>query len=331
MTTTEAANAIAPPDSSVYYQAGYWNDHRSVAAEMNRRISGNPDRGYITRFQEQTANRRFARGLFLNCGSGWVEREFCQLGIVDSAVGIDIAEDLLAQAREKAAGFPIRYARMDVNMAAFPDERYDLVVNFAAGHHIAYVDRVYRELCRRITEDGVMLNYDYVGPHRNQYPYEQWSAVWDLNRRLPENVRQELAYPHLPTMLATDPTEAIHSELTMETFRRYFTIRDYRWIGGALAYPLLTFNKALLSAAPEEREAAIAMVMAADGRYTEQHPDGTLFAYWYGTPRHEMLGDAALLARWEREENAREDRAAANRQTYYALTLLQALVYPELL
>jgi SAM-dependent methyltransferase len=228
-------------------------------------------------------------------------------------------------------GLPFRYERLDINQARFPDDRYDLVVNFSAGHHIACVDRVLRAVAHCLTDDGWFLNYDYVGPHRNQYPYEQWSAAWELNRRLPEDARQKLSYPHLPTMLVTDPSEAIHSELFLETFARYFTVVDYRPIGGALAYPLLTFNDALSALEPERREAVVATVLDADRRFLFEHPGLTLFAYWCGTVRRGVLRDGPLLDRWRREEDAREEAAVRSGGTYYPLTLMQALVYPELL
>lgn len=325
----EATNVIAPPSSSVYYRGGYWNDFPAVAAEINRRVSGSSDVSYLEYFRRLTGNRRFTRALFINCGNGWVEREFMRLRMIESAVGVDISADLLAQARELAGELPFRYVQMDVNGGVFPDERYDLIVNFAAGHHVAYVDRVYRALSRVLTEDGLFLNYDYIGPHRNQYPYEQWSAVWELNQALPADARADLRYPHMPTILLTDPSEAVHSELTMETFRRYFHVHEFRPAGGAVAYPLLTFNAHVAALPEDRRNALITRILEADHQYLVRHPDETLFAFWYGSARKTIHADAAMLARWEREELEREERAAARGGLYYRPTLLQALMYPE--
>ena len=320
---------IAPPNSAVYYKAGYWNDIPSVAAEINRRITGRLDRTYLDRFLDRVGRRRFARALILNCGSGWVERELFERGILDGAVGVDYADDLLAQARANAADLPVSYVRMDVNEANFPDEQYDLIVNYAACHHIAYLDRVMRSLCRHLTPNGWFLNYDYVGPHRNQYPYDQWSAVWELNNRLPDEARQALEYPHLPTMVATDPSEAVHSELTLETFRRYFTVEEFAPVGGALAYPLLTFNKKVAALEPERRDAIVADIMCADLRFLNDHPAATLFAYWCGSARENVLKDDALLRRWESDENARESASRNAGGIYYPPSLLQTLIYPD--
>ena len=151
------AAQIAAVSADVYYKSGYWNDYPTVAAEINRRLTGDPGKTYLQDFVERTGNRRFARALFLNCGNGWVERQFLAEGVIDSAVGMDFSDELLAQASDAGAGLPVRYLKADINEAAFPDEHYDLIVNFAAGHHIAYIDRVFRRLCERLTEDGFFL------------------------------------------------------------------------------------------------------------------------------------------------------------------------------
>jgi SAM-dependent methyltransferase len=325
--TGVAPDAIAPKVEGLYYRGGYWNEIPSVRAEIRRRISGRRDAPFRPIFHGLEDGRRFGRALFLNCGDGHVEREFLERGIIESGVGIDISEELLATAREAGAGLPLRYVRTDVNQGVLPDEHYDLIVNNAGGHHVAFVDRVFRAFCRVLAPDGLLVNYDYVGPHRNQYPWQQWEALWRLNESLPEGARQKLVYAHLPTMIALDPSEAVHSELLLEASARYFTTDEFKPTGGALAYTLLTFNEALKSLPERDAQPAIDRIMDADGEYLRAHPDSTLFAYWRGTPKPDVLRDAATLARWEAEENEREARAAANGGRYYPKTLLEALLF----
>ena len=133
-----------------------------------------------------------------------------------------------------------------------PTSEFDLVVNHAAAHHIAAIDRVFREVCRILPADGWFVSFDYVGPHRNQYRTDAWDAAWKINRQLPESLRQDMAYPPIPVMLQVDPTEAIHSELILQTFHRYFIEREFTPLGGALAYPLLTHNHAMFGAPDDD-------------------------------------------------------------------------------
>jgi hypothetical protein len=175
-----------------------------------------------------------------------------------------------------------------------------------------------------LPEDGVFVSVDYVGPHRNQYGYEQWEAASRLNASLPEKYRSSFSYPHLPTMLAGDPTEAIHSELILETTQRYFTLEELNPVGGGLAYLVLSHN-AGLHAAPEapEQDAIIRQVLDADAEWTKDHDP--MFVFFWGHPNKKALTDHKQLDRWSREEEQREEAATRNGGEYYPLTLLQEL------
>jgi SAM-dependent methyltransferase len=306
-------------NSDIYYQGRYWNDFDVVSRRINERISGEPSRPWFEHFAKMSG-RTFERALILNCGNGWVERELLASGLILEAVGIDYSDDLLTQAKTAAdeGGLALTYEKVNVNTGAFPDGEFDLVVNHAAAHHIAAIDRVFRGLCRVLPDDGWLVSFDYVGPHRNQYTPEAWEELWAVNRRLPASLRQDLQYPHLPTMLATDPTEAIHSELIVETFRRYFTVSEFTPLGGAIAYPLLTHNARMFEATdPAERAVWLTRILEADDRFLEQHPDSSLFAYFSGMPKKSVLRETEQLSGWQAEENERERRAAESGGEYY--------------
>jgi SAM-dependent methyltransferase len=311
-------------NSDVYYQGRYWNDYDAVVRRTNERISGDPALMWYEHFAK-VSNRSFERALILNCGNGWVERDLFYSGLILQGVGIDYSEELLAEARAAAdrANLPLAYEQANVNAGRFPDERFDLVVNHAAAHHIAAIDRVFREICRILPEDGVFVSFDYVGPHRNQYLPAAWEAAWQLNEEIPEALRQDLDYPHLPTMLIQDPTEAIHSELILETFRRYFSVRQCTPLGGAIAYPLLTHNAKMWEAAdPDARSEWVARILEADDRFLADNPDSTLFAYFAGTPDKSVLRRHERLREWEVAEAERESRASRNGGEYYTRTAL---------
>jgi len=312
-------------NSSVYYSGHYWNELPQVIELINERISGSKDCSWEGHFA-QRAGRVFKCALMLNCGNGWVERSLWKQGLISEAVGIDCSESLLQQARQSAAEdqVPVEYVVMDVNAAEFPDRDFDLVVNVGAAHHVASIDKVFRTLCKVLPEDGWFVSFDYIGPHRNQYSTEAWEAAWALNRSLPEGFRQDLQYPHLPSMLKDDPTEAIHSELVAGTFDRYFVADQFVPLGGAVAYPLLTHNAQLFSAPEgEERDACIDRIVAADRDFLASHPGSALFAYFAGRPRKSVLDDEEQLGRWSREEDRREALARESGGKYYPHTAFQ--------
>lgn len=330
----DAAGGEHPPrlvntNIDVYYGDDYWNDLPQVSAWLNAKVSGDPDRYWGEHFAS-TASRTFKRALVLNCGNGNVEHGLFGHGVMQEAIGVDFSEDLLAEARSAAAagGLPFRYRRLDVNTAELGDDEIDLVVNHAAAHHIARIDKVFRELCRLLPEDGVLVSHDYIGPHRNQYRWEEWDAAATLNRTLPEPFAQKMHYPHLVTMLELDPTEAIHSELILPTMRRYFTVDEIVPLGGAIAYQLLTHNRAIFSASGDDPERArvIDTVLSADDEFTSGDIERTWFAYIVARPDKSALEDLHQLDDWSREEQDREARAAANGGEYYEHSTLQEIM-----
>jgi hypothetical protein len=139
-----------------------------------------------------------------------------------------------------------------------------------------------------------------------------------------------MLYPHLPTMLVSDPTEAIHAELIMPVLRRYFEVEHFRALGGGVAYPVLTFNRAVFSRPQEEVAPVVEQVLAADEAWTDADPEGrTLFGYVVARPRRSALSDAEQLAVWTAEEDHREQLATSAGGRYYPDTFLSGL-YEEL-
>lgn len=326
----EVQGAVLPDfdvneNEGVYYDGGYWNDLDAVQRMFNQRIAGGTPGPWFQDFFERRG-KPFNRGLFLNCGNGWVEREMVVAGVVGEAVGIDYSEALLGDARLEASahGLPLTYHQMNVNSADFPSGEFDLVVNYAAAHHIAMIDRVFREICRLLPEEGWFLSFDYVGPHRNQYSSAAWERAWALNNELPPQLRQSMSYPHVPTMLQVDPTEAVHSELIVAMLHRYFHVERFVPLGGAIAYPILTHNERLFAYGDKADQAAwVEEVLRADEEFLAEYPDSALFAYVAAAPNKDVLARPDVLAGWEQEENDREDRARANGGAYYPHTALQ--------
>ena len=241
-------------------------------------------------------------------------------GLIAAGVGIDYSQSLLdeAAAAARREGMPLTYHQANINTADFPEGRFDLVVNHAAAHHIAAIDRVFREVCRVLPDDGWFVSFDYVGPHRNQYRLDAWEEAWQLNHELPEPLRQDLDYPPIPVMLVVDPTEAVHSELIVETFHRYFSEGQFTALGGAIAYPLLTHNGRMFDAADDATRARwIDWIMEADDVFLAHHPESTLFAYFAGQPKKSMLQRIELLREWEAAEVERERRAQESGGEYY--------------
>ncbi len=191
-------------NDGIYYGGGYWNELDAVRRMFNQRISARSVGPWFSDFSEGRSGP-FTRALILNCGNGWVEREMVSANVMAAAVGIDYSDALLDEARQAATtlGLPLTYHQMNVNAAAFPSDEFDLVVNYVGAHHISLIDRVFREICRLLPEDGWFLSLDYVGPHRNQYTTAAWERAWTVNNELPPQVRQSMTSRICPPCSST--------------------------------------------------------------------------------------------------------------------------------
>ena len=307
-------------NASVYYTGKYWNDLAQVRSHLNETATGNRHSDWIEKVLEL---HEPGHALILNCGNGWFERDLFDRGMILSAIAVDISEPLLGEAEALKGNRAIEYLQADINSFKFPREEFDFVINHAAIHHTKKIDHTMRGIANALKTDGFFVNWDYVGPHRNQFPYDQWEAVFQLNSKLPESLQAELVYPHLPTMLLMDPSEAIHSELFMTTFDRYFDSVYSAALGGCLAYPLLTHNAKFHAASDEERLQWLELILQKDIEYTEGKISRSLFAFIIGRAKVLRTIDSASLEEWTRDEEDRESGPAS--KTYYQPSLLAVL------
>jgi len=151
------------------------------------------------------------------------------------------------------------------------------------------------------------MSFDYIGPSRNQYSNFQWDLTKKINSTLPNNLKKDkLYYPHIPTMMATDPTEAIHSSLIMEMVGRYFDFIHQRNIGGGVAYTLLSQNPKLDKLNKHQSEKIVKQILEIDDEYTQKGLLPDMFTYFIAKPKKEVLKNKKNLQKYQQEEDLRE-------------------------
>lgn len=301
----------------IYYNSIYWNDFPQVLEYMCENYTGDNTKWWVRDFKERYCAKPFELALSLNCGNGWVEREMIDLGIAKEIIAFDYSFDLLKIAESASKGRPIHYFQTDVNKLRLPKNTFDLVLNVAALHHVQYIDRLCQLLCNSLVEDGVMVSQDYFGPGRNQYPLHQWLLIKLFNYSLPANLRRpRLVYPHLPTMLHTDPTEAIHSDLSINTLERYFKILENHETGGGIVYEILAQNLALKNASKETSDHLIKNLLKFDKTLTRLKLIPSLFSYLIAKPEKSTLENKNKLSEYSQNEEQREMFARSHQGAY---------------
>ncbi len=311
--------------SEVYYQGTYWNDYSQVVEYMCKNFTGDKEKWWVEDFKEKYAQKPFDHALFLNCGDGRWERDFIDKKIIKRVTAFDISPDLIKKAKKSRGIRRIKYLVADANKIRFPKNEFDLVVNYAALHHTQYLNRMCKILAEAIKPEGYLVNFEYIGPHRNQYPLLQWFLAHKVNNTLPGFFKQNLRYPHIPTMLATDPTEAIHSELIVESMERYFNMLERHDTGGGIAYLLLTHNLKVKKLPPQKANKYVEKVLKYDQKHTKLKLVPPLFSYFIAQPNKEVLKDTKRIKKFQKTEDEREKLASKRRGVYSFIDYLKFL------
>lgn len=325
-------STVVNTNSQVYYTGQYWNDFPRVVEYMSENFTGDKTKWWVADFQERFARQPFEHALALNCGNGWVEREFIDKGIAKRVTGFDYSIDLLRQAEKDKGTRSITYFQSDANRVDFHENQFDLIINVAALHHVQYINRLCCILCKCLKPNGLLVNFDYIGPHRNQYSFLHWYRIERVNRSLPSRIRKTpFVKPHLPTMLYSDPTEAIHSDLIFESVARYFDILERHDTGGGIAYEILTHNSKLKDISADELNPYIDKILLEDRKYTRANSVPQMFSYFIARPNKRSLADAAALRRLQDSEDEREAWSRAHHGTYSTRQYLSAVLVHNIL
>ena len=298
-----------------HYSDAYWNDHPRVLAHLQKRVTGDPGLWWMPYFKSRYASTPFKRGLVIGCGNGWVERDLYDLGVALEFDAFDASPVYLEQAEEARDDRPIRYFESDFQRFE-PERTYDLIVNVAALHHAQYLYRVVALLADALEPHGLFVNWDYIGPSRNQYADEHVAAMAAANDALPASCRtHHVLRPPLEQMLDADPTEAVHSGEIIRAVGEWFDFVERRDLGGAILYQLLWNNVGPFQQDEPAVRDALERLLELDATVTDEEKLPSLFAFFVCRPRRGRPTPAALYHRYIFEP-LRESYARRHRATY---------------
>ncbi len=322
-------NTAVNTNSSVYYKNTYWNDIPLIYKYICKNLTNSEKTWWIDDFKKRYAKKPFKNALFLNCGNGHVEREFIDKNIVVKASAFDYSYELLKKAQQLKKARDITYFQADANMIRLKKNTYDLVVNVAGLHHVQYINKLMYQLSKCLTKDGLMVNFDYVGPHRNQYGYAHWKLVNKINKSFPPKIRHDnLSYPSIPVMLKEDPTEAIHSELILPTMTRYFDIFEKHDAGGGLAYLLFTHNHNIFKNQKNSRvNKEIQIILNFERNLSYKGIIPNLFAYFIARPNSTNIINGDIYKRHQKNEDRREFCATLFGHVYRPEDVVSLIVF----
>jgi SAM-dependent methyltransferase len=143
--------------------------------------------------------------LDVGCGTGYGTAVMAAAGAA-RCTGVDVAEEAVAQARERFGADGVEFVRGDATALPFGDAEFDLVTCFEVIEHVGEQRAVIAELARVLRPGGVML---ISSPNRDRYPPGN-----------PFHVR-ELTPAELKALLT-------------ESFTHVRLLRQHNWIASAI-------------------------------------------------------------------------------------------------
>ena len=139
--------------------------YKRLAREYDRTISHQPFFINAYALYDKLLNqvldgRRYSKILDLGCGNGAQTVRLAGHG--DEVIGIDIAEDLLAVARERCRGLPnVRFRKEDARRLSFPDGTFDCILSY--GDVVSHIRDGYGQALSemsRVARPGALISFE---------------------------------------------------------------------------------------------------------------------------------------------------------------------------
>lgn len=260
-----------PPANPPAYPSAYWDDlerhgaspemwmaHPTVRAQINRRVSGDPDVWPTTWLKHRLGARApLARTASLGSGTGNLERDLVRQGIVARIVGVELSAACVEQAKRLAAadasGDRIEYRCEDARAWLERARDYDAIFFHGSLHHFDRLPDLFAALERALVPGGLLWFDEYVGPAADEWePRHQllWNLIYRL--RLPRAARR--ARVVRAPRNDSDPTESVASSSILPALAARFRILDRRDYGGQLLAPIYPYLRRPDHQPPAPRE-----------------------------------------------------------------------------
>ena len=263
-----------------HYTDRFWNDLSPVLAHLCRHATGDPDLWWMDYFKRRYALPPKRRALIIGCGNGWVERDLYDRGVAEHFEAFDGSERYLAEAEANKGDRSIHYFKGDFDTVQ-PRGKFDLIVNVAALHHVRRLYDFVGRLANALETHGVFVNWDYVGPSRNQYSSDHLAIMERVNTQLPLRFRTPYTLrPGLKGMLVGDSSEAIHSGDIMQAVGHCFDFVENRSLGGGVAYQILWNNLGEFEKNDSKAQRVLEKLLQQDEQYTQTGQVPNLFSFF---------------------------------------------------
>ena len=138
-------------EDSGFYNFGYWDGGAKSQREASEALVDE----LVGRISNKTG-----RILDVACGPGASTRQLLRTYAPENVIAINISENQLAAARERAPG--CAFLLMDAAQLGFAEEQFDAVMCIEAAFHFNTRDRFLREVLRVLKPGGTLVLTDML-------------------------------------------------------------------------------------------------------------------------------------------------------------------------
>jgi len=225
----------------------YWQSHELTQRHINRAIAGGADENWVDFTKHRFFSRPARAALSLGCGYGVFERHALSVDMADRFDAMDLSPEAIDVARREAdavsLGDRVSYQARDLNSVQLSPGGYDAVFAVQTLHHIEALEHLLDQIRSSLTDRGLFVVNEYVGPTRFQFPDERLPLMNDLLLTLPESHRRslrtgqtktEVLRPNEKEVYEVDPSESVRSDEIMGLIEERFEIVYRADFGGTL-------------------------------------------------------------------------------------------------
>lgn len=281
-------------DDSAIHSANWWIVP-AVRQRWNRLITGDVNRLYEDYLVEEYLPHK--KGLrLISIGSGECSHELrlASHQCFSEVVCVDIADNLIATARQKAADqgledkmtFRIENVyQMEVDPATF-----DVVLFHASLHHFAEIDTLLQTVKKWLSADGLLVINEYVGPDRLQFPQDQVEAINTALQTIPRHLRKRYKTGLFKKrfygsgylrMVMADPSECVESSTILPLLHRHYDVVIERPYGGNLLMNVLKdIAHHFTDHEDETIKTTLARLFALEDQYLQDHESDFLLGVY---------------------------------------------------
>jgi len=238
------------------------------------------------------ADKKNLRMLSIGCGVGNHEINFAQCESIGYVLGVDLAENLIHKANSKVSqlGLPnCEFRSLNVLETNFTSEfasKFDVVLFHSSLHHFDKIENFLNNIIKPLlSDDGMLILNEFVGPTRLQWTGEQIDECNRLLKTLPKSYRKtklpfyhksRVNRPGLVRMKMADPSEAIDSGSIYPTLHKSFETLIERPFGGNILHLLLKDIAHNFTDNSEETQNLLVELFAAEDKFIESRPSDFL-------------------------------------------------------